>query len=121
MFSKQLLNISAFSLKAVVTVVSLQKLFISARNIHLHFEFLQVFTNNKNLCLKVTTNTIEKMVELAMKHNESATELLDLLKAVVKVEELNLPVKRNQLCVMKYLTSYTGKLDKVMRLSLETR
>ena len=80
-----------------------------------------MFTNNKNLCLKVTTDSIEKIVNLAMIHNESATELLDLLKAIVKVEELNLPVKRNQLCVIKYLTSHTGKLEKVMKISLESR
>ena len=56
-----------------------------------------------------------------MKHNISAVEFLELLKAVVKVEEIDLPVKRNQLSVMKYLTSYTEKLDTFMNISISSR
>ena len=84
------------------------------------FDF-QVFTNNKDLCLKVTTKHMEKMVELAMNHNKSGVEFLELLKAVVKVEEIDLPVKRNQLSVMKHLTSFTGKLDMFMNISISSR
>ncbi len=43
---------------------------------------------------------------LASVHLNKAPQFLDLLNAIVKVEELNLPLKRNQGYVMKYFMQY---------------
>ena len=53
-------------------------------------------------CMKVTADVIQQLVKLAATHQERAPEFLDVLSAIVKVEELNLPLKRNQVLVMKH-------------------
>ena len=56
--------------------------------------------------MNIAGRQIRKIVKLAAKHKENAPEFLDLLAAIVKIEELNLPVKKNQEIVMKYLLEY---------------
>ena len=67
---------------------------------------LQIFTNNRANCLKVQWRQLQKMVALAAHHNKHAPGLLQMLKAVVKVEEMDLPLKRNQDYVIKFVTQF---------------
>ena len=46
---------------------------------------------------------IQKIVLLAAKYQNEAPEFLELLKDLVKVEGLDLTIKRNQALVMKYI------------------
>ncbi|CAG2225795.1 unnamed protein product [Mytilus edulis] len=47
----------------------------------------EVFTGNSNTCMKVTGYQIQKIMELVSKNRESVPQFLDLLNAIVKVEE----------------------------------
>ena len=67
---------------------------------------LQVFTGNKTTCMKVLPYQVQKIMTLVSIHLNKAPQFLDLLNAIVKVEELNLPLKRNQGYVMKYFMQY---------------
>ncbi|PAA53234.1 hypothetical protein BOX15_Mlig001696g3 [Macrostomum lignano] len=62
----------------------------------------EVFTGNKNTCMKVLPHHIARTMSLIAQHGPRAPEFLDMLNALVKVEELDLPLKRNQAYVMKY-------------------
>ena len=75
---------------------------------------LQVFTGNQKTCLKVHPHHIQKIVQLAAANREKAAEFVDLLCAIVKIEELNLPLKRNQGYVMKYVMQNYAKVAYVM-------
>ena len=46
---------------------------------------------------------IQKIVLLAAKYQNEAPEFLEILKDLVKVEGLDLTIKRNQALVMKYI------------------
>jgi inositol 1,4,5-triphosphate receptor type 1 len=70
----------------------------------------EVFTGNQEMCLKIRGYQVQKIVELLAQHQLDASEFLDLLKAVVKVEELDLPLKRNQGFVMTYINQNRSKL-----------
>ncbi|CAC5372100.1 unnamed protein product [Mytilus coruscus] len=70
----------------------------------------EVFTGNSNTCMKVTGNQIQKIMELVSKNRESVPQFLDLLNAIVKVEELDLPLKRNQGFVMNYFMQYRAEV-----------
>ena len=50
-----------------------------------------------------------------------APAFLDLLNAIVKVEELNLPLKRNQGYVMKYFMQYRNEVGYVLDTSASDR
>lgn len=67
---------------------------------------LQVFTGNSNTCMKITSHQVHKIMNLVTVHKEAVPQLLDLLNAIVKVEELDLPLKRNQSFVMQYFMQY---------------
>lgn len=60
--------------------------------------------------MKVTGNQIQKIMELVSKNRESVPQFLDLLNAIVKVEELDLPLKRNQGFVMNYFMQYRAEV-----------
>ena len=80
-----------------------------------------MFTGNQSTCLKVRPGQIEKIVELAAENQADASEFIDLLCAIVKVEELNLPLKRNQGYVMKYIMQNYHKVAYVLEKSPEDR
>jgi inositol 1,4,5-triphosphate receptor type 1 len=44
------------------------------------------------------------------KNREKVPQFLDLLNAIVKVEELDLPLKRNQGFVMNYFMQYRAEV-----------
>ncbi len=67
-----------------------------------------MFTGNQETCLKISPGQINQVVQRAAQARESAPEFVDLLCAIVKIEELDLPLKRNQAYVMKYvMQNYT--------------
>jgi hypothetical protein len=67
------------------------------------FVFFQLFVNNQTSCLKITETQIKKIVLLACEYQEKSPEYLDLLYTLVKVEGLDLNIKRNQSLVIKYI------------------
>ncbi|XP_077987360.1 inositol 1,4,5-trisphosphate-gated calcium channel ITPR1-like [Glandiceps talaboti] len=70
----------------------------------------EVFTGNKTTCLKIRVHQVQKIMQLVALHLNDVPEFLELLNAVVKVEELNLPVKRNQSYVMKFFMQYRAEV-----------
>lgn len=86
---------------------------------------LQAFTGNQEICLKIKEQQVEKIFELIAEDGSTGrSELLGLLKAITKVneflmlqtkntainfasvqvEELDLPLKRNQASIIKYFS-----------------
>ncbi|XP_064638087.1 inositol 1,4,5-trisphosphate receptor type 2-like isoform X2 [Lineus longissimus] len=63
----------------------------------------QAFIGSESLCLKIQPQMIERIVKLAAEQREKAPALLELLRTLVKVEDLDLPLKRNQMYVIKYI------------------
>ena len=84
-------------------------------NNYIYYDNLyQIFNGNQTTCLKVQSRHIQKIVQLAAEHLDEAAEYLDLLCAIVKVEELNLPLKRNQDYVMKHVMQQYNKLAYIL-------
>ncbi|XP_059139568.1 inositol 1,4,5-trisphosphate receptor type 1-like isoform X3 [Physella acuta] len=81
----------------------------------------EVFTDNQSICLKVQPRQIQRIVMLAAECQHSAPEFLDLLKTLVKVESLDLTIKRNQALVMKYIMQTFKKSAYVLDQSREQR
>ncbi len=53
-------------------------------------------------------------MHLVAQHKQKGAEFLDLLCAVVKVEELDLPLKRNQSYVMKAVMTHYNDVAYIM-------
>ncbi|KAI8488683.1 hypothetical protein Bbelb_337120, partial [Branchiostoma belcheri] len=81
----------------------------------------EIFTGNKLACLKVQQHHVEQVWKLVEEHGEMCCEFLDLLNAIVKVEELDLPLKRNQSFVMKFFMQYRSEVAGVIDRSAEER
>lgn len=80
---------------------------------NLVFDF-QVFTGNSNTCMKISGNQVQRIMTLVAKNKEKVPQFLDLLNAVVKVEELDLPLKRNQSFVMQYFMQFRSDIANVI-------
>ncbi|KAK7114914.1 hypothetical protein V1264_000891 [Littorina saxatilis] len=63
----------------------------------------EIFIGNQTTCLKVHSRQVQRIVLLAAESQQAAPEFLELLRALVKVEGLDLTIKRNQALVMKYI------------------
>ncbi|XP_062618413.1 inositol 1,4,5-trisphosphate receptor type 1-like [Saccostrea cucullata] len=63
----------------------------------------ELFIANQTTCLKVSSKQIQKIVLLCSHHQNEAPEFLELLSVLVKVEGLDMTIKRNQALVMKYI------------------
>ncbi|XP_064638655.1 inositol 1,4,5-trisphosphate receptor type 3-like isoform X2 [Lineus longissimus] len=74
----------------------------------------EVFTGNKSTCMKILPYQVQKIMILVAQNLNHAPQFLDLLNAVVKVEELDLPLKRNQGYVMKYFMQYRAEVAGVI-------
>lgn len=57
---------------------------------------------------------IERILWLIGEHQERVPELLDLLSSIVKVEGMDMPLKRNQAYVMKYIMQSYNKVAAVL-------
>ncbi|KAH3742154.1 hypothetical protein DPMN_048890 [Dreissena polymorpha] len=66
----------------------------------------EVFTNNTHTCMKIGQHQVQKIMALVATHKTAVPQFLDLLIAIVKVEELDLPLKRNQSFVMTFFMQY---------------
>ncbi|KAI0214643.1 hypothetical protein LSAT2_000247 [Lamellibrachia satsuma] len=82
---------------------------------------IQVFTGNKHTDLNISSNTIEKIMQLVAEHRSKVPQFLDLLHAIVKMEYLNVPLKKNQADVMKYFLQYRESVGHVIDGPLEDR
>ncbi|EDV25315.1 uncharacterized protein TRIADDRAFT_55241 [Trichoplax adhaerens] len=74
----------------------------------------EIFTGNKDTCLKIRASEVYAIMKLVAEYKEEAPELIDLLNAIVKVEELDLPIKRNQGLVMKYFMEYRDRIAEII-------
>ncbi|XP_048744986.2 inositol 1,4,5-trisphosphate receptor type 2-like isoform X4 [Ostrea edulis] len=74
----------------------------------------EVFTGNSTTCMKISGNQVQRIMTLVAKNKENVPQLLDLLNAVVKVEELDLPLKRNQSFVMQYFMQFRSDIAQVI-------
>jgi len=72
----------------------------------LAFCLTEIFTGNQELCIGVKARQVEDLMEMLAELNVQVPNLLVTLRAVAKVEELNVPLKRNQHLIMKYLMQY---------------
>ncbi len=81
----------------------------------------QAFVGNQATCLKVQPKQVEKIVWLVGKHQERVPEFLELLCALVKVENLEIPLKRNQAYVMKFVMQSYSKTAFILDFSRERR
>ncbi|ESO83880.1 hypothetical protein LOTGIDRAFT_236387 [Lottia gigantea] len=70
----------------------------------------EIFTGNSTTCMKIQSHHVMKIVTLIAKHKSKVPQFLNLLNAVVKVEELDLPLKRNQSFVMTYFMQYRSEI-----------
>lgn len=61
----------------------------------------EIFNGCKETCLRITEDQISLLLEFLVGYNEFAPSFLDALEAVAKVEEWNLPLKRNQELIIK--------------------
>ena len=53
---------------------------------------------------------VQKVMSLVAEHRQEIPQFLDLLNAIVKVEELDLPLKRNQSFVMTYFMQFRAEI-----------
>ncbi|XP_070173522.1 inositol 1,4,5-trisphosphate-gated calcium channel ITPR3-like [Littorina saxatilis] len=81
----------------------------------------EVFTGNSNTCMKVMGHQVQKVMSLVTQHRENIPQFLDLLNAIVKVEELDLPLKRNQSFVMTYFMQYRADIATLIDTPAEKR
>ncbi|GFO23772.1 inositol 1,4,5-trisphosphate receptor type 3-like isoform x9 [Plakobranchus ocellatus] len=81
----------------------------------------EVFADNQSICLKVQPRQIQRIMMLAAECQHTAPQFLDLLKTLVKVESLDLTIKRNQALVMKYVMQTFKKSAYVLDQSQEER
>ncbi|XP_041375271.1 inositol 1,4,5-trisphosphate receptor type 1-like [Gigantopelta aegis] len=81
----------------------------------------EVFIGNQATCLKVHSRQIQRIVLLAAECQDTAPEFLELLKVLVKVEGLDLTIKRNQALVMKYIMQTFKKAAYVLDQDREKR
>ncbi|XP_064599288.1 inositol 1,4,5-trisphosphate receptor type 1-like [Liolophura sinensis] len=63
----------------------------------------EIFIANQGICMKIHPRQLQKLVLLAAEHQDEAPEFIDLLHVLVKVEGLDLTLKRNQAFTMKYI------------------
>lgn len=63
----------------------------------------ELFRFNRDTCLGVRQEHIDAVFTVLRRYSTRVPNLLLLLEAVVKIEEFNVPVKRNQVCVERLI------------------
>ncbi|KAL4219957.1 hypothetical protein ACF0H5_020368 [Mactra antiquata] len=81
----------------------------------------EVFTGNSKTCMKIAQHQVQKIMALVAQHKSAVPQFLDLLNAVVKVEELDLPLKRNQGFVMTYFMQFRSDVAMVIDVDEKAR
>jgi len=64
---------------------------------------LQAFVGNASSCGKVQDRHIHKVLDQVCKFKEQVPEYLDVLYSMVRLVDVDTPLRRNQAVVMKYL------------------
>ncbi|OAF68196.1 hypothetical protein A3Q56_04063, partial [Intoshia linei] len=82
---------------------------------------IEIFTGNKNACMKVRSEQIYIIMSIISTLTINCPELLKVLNACVKVEELDLPLKRNQSLVIKYFMAFRQKIAKLIDVDNDQR
>ena len=82
---------------------------------------LQAFACNQSTCLKVQPRQIERVVTLVSTLGPACPELLALLATIAKVTDLDMPLKRNQTYVIKYVMQAYSKVAGVFDSDKDTR
>lgn len=62
---------------------------------------IETFVGNEKTCLNILPSQVQTIVQLAAKHH--APEFLLLLQVIIKVQEVDVTLKRNQSLVMKFV------------------
>lgn len=63
----------------------------------------EIFANNEKLSLDLKPKQVEELMNLVKSCKSESPDLLHAIRSIVKCEELNVPLKRNQNIVMKSL------------------
>ncbi|OAF64651.1 hypothetical protein A3Q56_07636 [Intoshia linei] len=80
-----------------------------------------VFTGNKDACMKVGSEQVHTIMSIISTLTINCPELLTVLNACVKVEELDLPLKRNQSLVIKYFMEFRQTIAKLIDVDNDKR
>jgi inositol 1,4,5-triphosphate receptor type 1 len=70
----------------------------------------EIFVGCKETCIDVRPNQVEAILALLAQYSTHAPTFLDALEAIAKVEEYDLPLKRNQLLTIKNLMLHKKSL-----------
>ncbi|KAL3848190.1 hypothetical protein ACJMK2_019064, partial [Sinanodonta woodiana] len=74
----------------------------------------EVFKGNRNNCMRIMQHHVHRIMVLVAEHKSDVPQFLDLLNAIVKGEELGLPLKRNQSFVMTYFMQFRADVAYVI-------
>jgi hypothetical protein len=69
----------------------------------------EVFTGGPEICLRVKEEQVERVFHLISEGGGGSPDLLHTLQSMVKVEDLDLPIKRNQAFVIQYFSKTRDK------------
>eukprot|EP00051_Salpingoeca_urceolata_P021905 m.350050 g.350050 ORF g.350050 m.350050 type:complete len:1958 (+) comp19886_c0_seq3:2025-7898(+) len=70
----------------------------------------EIFTDNYRLCIAVKAAHVQTMVRIVSERQVESTSMLQALRAVAKVEELNLPLMRNQALIVKHIMEHRDRI-----------
>ena len=68
-----------------------------------------LFRDNQRLCMAIKESHIVKLVRLLAEYNTQIPNMLELLNYIVKIDSIDLPLKRNQTLVLRYMTMRRAK------------
>jgi len=71
--------------------------------------------------MKISGLQVQKVMTIVSRTKDTVPEFLDMLNAVVKVEDLDLPIKRNQGFVMQYFMQFRNEVAFVIDQSESAR
>eukprot|EP00039_Didymoeca_costata_P001936 m.56376 g.56376 ORF g.56376 m.56376 type:complete len:2661 (+) comp11036_c1_seq1:86-8068(+) len=73
----------------------------------------EIFNACRDTCVHVGERHIEKMIEIVAEHQKEVPSMLDALAAVIKLEDVNIPLKRNQDLIIKSLMKHRDSVISV--------
>ena len=74
----------------------------------------KVFRGKREACWKITAFHINTIVQLVAVHTTRAPQLLWLLHAIVKLEDVSMVLKKNQAAVMKSFIQSRAKIAHII-------
>lgn len=70
----------------------------------------EIFNSNEWTCLRLSADQVDRMFQFLVKNRIRASNMLDALRGTVKLEDMGIPLKRNQLLIIKYLMQFRQQL-----------